>query len=146
MNTIRVQSFPQLSRFASVGLLAICSMLPAQQAQHYKQTKTDAAGARVDSTSSSGSTTRAAASTSPKRRHAIDADEAYKNNCMRCHTELPQYSPRMSKTILMHMRVDGNIPGDEADAILEYLRGQTDVCSAGTDFYIPQGGPRGNDL
>jgi uncharacterized protein (TIGR03118 family) len=38
MNTIRVQSFPQLSRFASVGLLAISSMLPAQQAQHYKQT------------------------------------------------------------------------------------------------------------
>jgi uncharacterized protein (TIGR03118 family) len=38
MNTIRVQSFPQLSRFASVGLLAVCSMLPAQQAQHYKQT------------------------------------------------------------------------------------------------------------
>jgi cytochrome c5 len=85
--------------------------------------KTDAADARVDSTSSSGSKTRAAASTSPKRRHAIDADKAYKNNCMRCHTELPQYSPRMSKTILMHMRVDGNIPSDEADAILEYLRG-----------------------
>jgi hypothetical protein len=29
----------------------------------------------------------------------------------------------MNKTILMHMRVDANIPGDEADAILEYLRG-----------------------
>jgi hypothetical protein len=85
--------------------------------------KTDASGARVTSTSSSGSTTRNAASAGPKRRHAIDADEAYKNNCMRCHTGLPQYSPRMSKTILMHMRVDGNIPGDEADAILEYLRG-----------------------
>src|ERR1700732_1866161 len=54
--------------------------------------KTDATGARATSTSSSGSTTRGAASAGPKRRHAIDADEVYKNNCMRCHSGLPQYS------------------------------------------------------
>jgi uncharacterized protein (TIGR03118 family) len=38
MNKIRVQSFPQLSRFAAVSLLAICATVQAQQAQHYKQT------------------------------------------------------------------------------------------------------------
>ena len=77
----------------------------------------------ASSASSTGATTHNASSTGSKHHRAIDADEAYKNNCMRCHTGLPQYSPRMSKTILMHMRVDANIPGDEADAILEYLRG-----------------------
>ena len=75
------------------------------------------------SASSTGATTHNASATGSKHRRTIDADEAYKNNCMRCHTGLPQYSPRMNKTILMHMRVDANIPGDEADAILEYLRG-----------------------
>ena len=38
MHTIRKQSLPQFSRFASIGLLAFCSMMQAQQAQHYKQT------------------------------------------------------------------------------------------------------------
>ncbi len=61
------------------------------------------------------------ATTGTNHHRVIDADNAYKNNCMRCHTALPQYSPRMNKTVLMHMRVDGNIPGDEAAAILDYL-------------------------
>jgi uncharacterized protein (TIGR03118 family) len=38
MHTIRKQSFPQFLRFAPIGLLALCSMMQAQQAQHYKQT------------------------------------------------------------------------------------------------------------
>jgi hypothetical protein len=85
--------------------------------------KTDANASSTAAASSSPSATGGTASTTPKKHHTIDADDAYKNNCMRCHTGLPQYSPRMSKTVLMHMRVDANIPGDEADAILDYLRG-----------------------
>jgi len=40
---------------------------------------------------------------------------------MRCHAALPQYSPRINKTIMLHMRLAANLPGDEAQAILEYL-------------------------
>ena len=84
----------------------------------------DAANGAATASSNGASTTHNPAATSPKHKHrTIDADDAYKNNCMRCHTGLPQYDPRMSKTIVMHMRVDGNIPGDEADALLDYLRG-----------------------
>jgi hypothetical protein len=54
-------------------------------------------------------------------RHNIDPDEAYKNNCMRCHTSTQQYSPRKTKTIVMHMRVRANLTQDEAEAILKYL-------------------------
>src|SRR5262245_20674432 len=57
---------------------------------------------------------------------AIDPDAAYKNNCMRCHTSTQQYSPRMTKTIVMHMRVRANLPEDEAQAILEYLNGESE--------------------
>jgi hypothetical protein len=63
------------------------------------------------------------AAANSKSHRTIDPDDAYKNNCMRCHTALPQYSPRMSKTIVMHMRVAANIPADEAAAILAYLNG-----------------------
>lgn len=77
-----------------------------------------------------GASTTAAA-TGTNRHRVIDADNAYKNNCMRCHTALPQYSPRMNKTVLMHMRVDGNIPGDEAAAILDYLNDASEPVAKG---------------
>ena len=54
-------------------------------------------------------------------RHNIDPDDAYKNNCMRCHTSTQQYSPRITKTIVMHMRVRANLTEEEAQAILRYL-------------------------
>lgn len=54
-------------------------------------------------------------------RRQIDPDEAYKNNCMRCHTSTQQYSPRMTETIVMHMRVRANLTQEEAQAILKYL-------------------------
>jgi hypothetical protein len=57
-----------------------------------------------------------------KNHAAVDPDDAYKNNCMRCHSGTPNYSPRMTQTILMHMRVRANLPQDEAEAILKYLQ------------------------
>jgi hypothetical protein len=66
---------------------------------------------------------RVATAANPETHHAVDPDDAYKNNCMRCHTALPQYSSRMNKTIMMHMRLAANLPGNEAQAILEYLNG-----------------------
>ena len=65
----------------------------------------------------------------PQAHHPIDPDDAYKNHCMRCHTALPQYSPRMNKTILLHMKQAANIPGDEAEAIRRYING--DPASSG---------------
>jgi hypothetical protein len=62
-----------------------------------------------------------AAAADSKTHQTVDPDDAYKNNCMRCHSALPQYSSRMSQTIMMHMRVAANLPADEADAILAYL-------------------------
>ncbi len=57
-----------------------------------------------------------------KNHSAVDPDDAYKNNCMRCHSGTPNYSPRMTETILMHMRVRANLPQDQAEAILQYLQ------------------------
>jgi hypothetical protein len=54
-------------------------------------------------------------------RRTIDPDDAYKNNCMRCHTSVPQYPPRMMQTILMHKRVRARITAEETKAIFEYL-------------------------
>jgi len=51
----------------------------------------------------------------------FSADEAYKQNCTRCHSEVPPLSPRRTTTIVRHMRVRANITAEEAEAILQYL-------------------------
>lgn len=56
---------------------------------------------------------------SPKT--AVDPDDAYKNNCMRCHSAVRPYSPRMTATIVMHMRIRANVTAEESQAILQYL-------------------------
>ena len=64
-----------------------------------------------------------------KPRPAVDPDQAYKENCMRCHTEVRQRPPRVTNTIMMHMREVANLPPDVAQAILEYLNGESPVAS-----------------
>jgi hypothetical protein len=63
-------------------------------------------------------------------RRNIDPDDAYKNNCMRCHTSTQQYSPRKTKTIVMHMRVRANLTQEEAEAVLKYLTEDSSVPTA----------------
>lgn len=58
----------------------------------------------------------------------LDGDTLWKQNCTRCHVHpdfklasiLP-YSAGQKKAVMMHMRVVANLPGEEADAIIEYL-------------------------
>lgn len=54
-------------------------------------------------------------------RHKIDPDDAYKNNCTRCHSSVKQYPARMMQTIMMHKRVRARISEKETKAILEYF-------------------------
>ena len=63
-------------------------------------------------------------------RPAVDPDDAYKNNCMRCHSAVPQYSPRMTATIVMHMRVRANMTAEESRAILQYLADSSPALKA----------------
>ncbi len=52
----------------------------------------------------------------------FSADEAYKQNCTRCHNEVPKLDPKRTTTIMRHMRVRANLTRDEAQAILDYLK------------------------
>jgi len=49
------------------------------------------------------------------------ADDAYKANCARCHAEVPKMGPRLTRTVINHMRVRANLTRDEAEAIFDYL-------------------------
>ena len=56
------------------------------------------------------------------KKTPIDPDDAYKNNCMRCHVAVQEYSPAKTATIVMHMRVRANLTEEETQAILRYLQ------------------------
>ena len=56
------------------------------------------------------------------KKTAVDPDEAYKNNCMRCHASVREYSPAQTATIVTHMRVRANLTEAETKAILQYLQ------------------------
>ena len=59
---------------------------------------------------------------SQHKKTPVDPDEAYKNNCMRCHAAVQEYSPAKTATIVMHMRVRANLTEEETEAILRYLQ------------------------
>jgi hypothetical protein len=63
-------------------------------------------------------------------RHNIDPDDAYKNNCIRCHSSTQQYSPGKTATIVTHMRVRANLTQEEAEALLKYLTQDSSVPTA----------------
>jgi hypothetical protein len=71
------------------------------------------------------------------RKNVIDPDDAYKNNCMRCHAAVRQYSPRQTATIVTHMRVRANLTEEEARAILEYLAGSAPGSGTETNRHNP---------
>ena len=56
-----------------------------------------------------------------KKIKVINADQAYKANCSRCHGAPHKFSDRVMSTIMRHMRVRANLTQDETQAILKYL-------------------------
>ena len=56
------------------------------------------------------------------KKTPVDPDDAYKNNCMRCHASVQDYPPSKTATIVMHMRVRANLTEEETQAILHYLQ------------------------
>ena len=48
-------------------------------------------------------------------------EEAFQQNCSRCHNAPQELSPRISGTVVMHMRVRASLSAADAQAILRYL-------------------------
>ena len=75
----------------------------------------------LTNTTANATTATAAAPAEALTHSKIPADTIYKNNCTRCHSEVPQTNPRVATTVLRHMRVRANLTQEEAKAILDYI-------------------------
>ena len=50
-----------------------------------------------------------------------EGERAFRQNCSRCHNAPEGFSPRISGTIVRHMRVRANLSHEDERAILKYL-------------------------
>ena len=50
-----------------------------------------------------------------------DGDQLFAENCSRCHNAPESFSPRVSGTIVRHMRVRAGLSKEDAQAILRFL-------------------------
>ncbi|MGA7339951.1 MAG: hypothetical protein WBE72_20395 [Terracidiphilus sp.] len=60
----------------------------------------------------------------PKAARAINPDrgqQIFEQNCSRCHNPPEGFSPRISGTIAMHMRVRANLGDADSKALLHFL-------------------------
>jgi cytochrome c5 len=48
-------------------------------------------------------------------------EQKFQQNCSRCHNAPQELSPRISGTVVMHMRVRASLSEADAQAILRYL-------------------------
>jgi len=51
----------------------------------------------------------------------LEGEKAFHSNCGRCHTAPPKFAPRMTGTIIRHMRVRATLTDEEMRSILHYM-------------------------
>jgi hypothetical protein len=113
-------TFGAVAAIAMIGGLAstLCSAEPTAGAP---PTKTDPA---VSSTNAVALKAQAPAAAPPVLKPQLTGAELYSMHCNRCHPERypTERTGAQWKTIMLHMQVRANIPGNQARLILQYLQ------------------------
>ena len=70
-------------------------------------------------------TPQAAANTGKKKpasqQHQDEGQRIFEQNCSRCHTAPDSFSPHISGTILMHMRVRASLSQQDAEKLFHFF-------------------------
>ena len=86
---------------ATVAMLSQATSTAAQPAKQTPQSKT--------------------ANVKAKAVHADAGERAFQTNCGRCHYAPQSLSPRITGTVVRHMRVRANLSAEDERLILSYL-------------------------
>jgi cytochrome c5 len=72
-----------------------------------------------------GSTSRTKSVKEPAQKGTVlpqsDGERVFQQNCSRCHTPPDGFSPRISGTIVRHMRVRASLSKHDEEALLQYF-------------------------
>lgn len=113
--------FAAVAAALMLGGLASTTLFSAETNSVVSPSKTDPAPA---STNAVTVNTRAPEVEKPGLKHQLTGAELYSMHCNRCHPERypTERTAAQWKTIMLHMQVRANIPGDQARLILQYLQ------------------------
>ena len=64
---------------------------------------------------------RQAAASSQAPQHGDEGTRIFRQNCSRCHNTPEGFSPRISGTILRHMRVRASLSQHDEEVLLRFL-------------------------
>jgi hypothetical protein len=111
--------------FAAVAAIAMIGGLASTLC--YAAPTSDAQPSKTDSSSPTNSVpvkVSAPAAAQPVLKPQLTGAELYSMHCNRCHPERypTERTAAQWKTIMLHMQVRANIPGDQARLILQYLQ------------------------
>ncbi len=100
----------QLLRYASaIALLGSC-LVGAAQTQQSTSTQKDQQTAKQQS-----------ATTHTNKQKPTEGERIFTQNCARCHTPPDGFSPRISGTIVRHMRVRAGLSAHDEQELLRYF-------------------------
>lgn len=78
--------------------------------------------AQAGGTPSSGeNSTKATKQDRSSAAHQSDGERKFAQNCGRCHTPPESFSPHISRTIVLHMRVRASLSKQDEEEILHFL-------------------------
>jgi len=56
-----------------------------------------------------------------KQQHTDEGQRIFEQNCSRCHTAPDGFSPHISATVLMHMRVRASLSQQDAEKVFHFF-------------------------
>jgi cytochrome c5 len=62
-----------------------------------------------------------AAATTQDDTTRLQGEQRFRSNCARCHAAPPKFSPRMTATIVRHMRVRATLTDQDMRLIMGYM-------------------------
>jgi cytochrome c5 len=72
-------------------------------------------------TSPAANQPQAKSKTAPAAKQSEDGDRIFQQNCSRCHNAPESFSPRISGTVIHHMRVRANLSKQDEEALMRFL-------------------------
>ena len=81
----------------------------------------NASGGGKDAAKDSSATPVSAEQSAQNENMRLEGEKRFRSNCGRCHAAPPKFSPRLTATILRHMRVRATITEQDMRLILRYM-------------------------
>jgi len=108
-----------MEREVTMKFRVLCLLASAVAGSAAGASSQSVATANPPTQASQSSSTKPASASSPQ--HVDDGQRVFEQNCSRCHTAPEGFSPKISGTIVRHMRARASLSRRDEEAILKFF-------------------------